>query len=65
MNLQKLILIIALLFCAIIVWIGRYDMVAAPSSKGYASNAYLLDRWTGKVLFFHDMSYAKTSPVGK
>jgi hypothetical protein len=48
MNWQKVILISVILFFAIIIWIGRYEIIIGGSGDNSAT--YRLDRWTGDVV---------------
>lgn len=53
--------LITCLFCAIlaIVWLGRYDLQPVGRGEG-AATGYVLDRWTGDVLYLHHTSIVPT-----
>ena len=48
---QRVVLILSGLFLLVVVWLGRYELVALPAG-GQSSfvGAYRLDRWTGRVI---------------
>lgn len=52
MSWQATVLVIAALFAAVIIWLGRYDLVAVPAGgEGVQGVVYRLDRWTGRVVY--------------
>ena len=49
---KNLTIIGFLLACLILIWIGRFEMIATipGGESAYTGDVYVLDRWTGSVI---------------
>ena len=51
MTWQRVVVILGALSVLVIIWLGRYDLVAATvGGEGAHGIVYRLDRWTGRIV---------------